>query len=548
MTHKDIYTKFMIEYDKANVTSSYPSLTEYEVATVLDKAYNALIAQKVTGNNFRRATLESDVKSIADLEPLVKSTLITVNRFDDTNVARGNYPTDMLYYISSYMYVKGFRANLNDEFKPMDKISRRRLPAKLVPHQIADKFVVNSANLPWIKDPICYIEGGMCYYVFDPINEPSFELISDEMKKKEDEPLTKQQSATSNDISVYSAETEDVATTVPVTTVKTYERQDLTEYIKGFSSDAGMDSRLRSNTGWVIDIIYLDPTKNYKINVCNNFSDAAYERNDNNNYPLLEGISAMTLLLVYDENHYAAKGSLTGLVKLAVDNCTDSNNQGNYDEYDMSNIITTTDVSTKGSKLYILDSVHSALDTEFPEAVSAWESSKITVTVTATDKTTTVDPDQGTTETPGTDSGDDSGNTSGDNTGSGTGSGSSDNKGDNTGSGSDNPGSSDNTGGSTVDTPTQDPSGEEPTIVPLWGNVRIVYIKKPNKFVKDLSTPETGWVSYFDWSTKDVPAAYQFECNDTVAEELISLAVTFALENVESQRLNTKLNMRGLEA
>jgi len=71
MTHKDIYTKFMIEYDKANVTSSYPSLTEYEVATFLDKAYNALIAQKVTGNNVRRASFESDVKSIADLGPLV---------------------------------------------------------------------------------------------------------------------------------------------------------------------------------------------------------------------------------------------------------------------------------------------------------------------------------------------------------------------------------------------------------------------------------------------------------------------------------------------
>jgi hypothetical protein len=61
----------MIEYDKANVTSSYPSLTEYEVATFLDKAYNALIAQKVTGNNVRRASFESDVKSIADLGPLV---------------------------------------------------------------------------------------------------------------------------------------------------------------------------------------------------------------------------------------------------------------------------------------------------------------------------------------------------------------------------------------------------------------------------------------------------------------------------------------------
>jgi hypothetical protein len=41
---------------------------------------------------------------------------------------------------------------------------------------------------------------------------------------------------------------------------------------------------------------------------------------------------------------------------------------------------------------------------------------------------------------------------------------------------------------------------------------------------------------------------YTFECNDTMAEELISLAVAFALENVESQRLNSKLNMRGLEA
>jgi hypothetical protein len=61
----------MIEYDKANVTSSYPSLTEYEVATFLDKAYNALIAQKVTGNNTRRSTFESDVKSIADLSPLI---------------------------------------------------------------------------------------------------------------------------------------------------------------------------------------------------------------------------------------------------------------------------------------------------------------------------------------------------------------------------------------------------------------------------------------------------------------------------------------------
>ena len=35
--------------------------------------------------------------------------------------------------------------------------------------------------------------------------------------------------------------------------------------------------------------------------------------------------------------------------------------------------------------------------------------------------------------------------------------------------------------------------------------------------------------------------------NDTVILELISLAISFALENVESTRLNAHLGMRGLE-
>ena len=102
MTHRDIYTKFMIEYDKAQVTSSYPSLTEYEVATVLDKAYNALIAQKVTGNNYRRVPFEADVKAISDLQPLVESK--TYGRpFSDNAVIRNqldfNIPNDFLYYV-----------------------------------------------------------------------------------------------------------------------------------------------------------------------------------------------------------------------------------------------------------------------------------------------------------------------------------------------------------------------------------------------------------------------------------------------------------------
>ena len=43
------------------------------------------------------------------------------------------------------------------------------------------------------------------------------------------------------------------------------------------------------------------------------------------------------------------------------------------------------------------------------------------------------------------------------------------------------------------------------------------------------------------------PGNTTFELNDTMAEELINLAIIYALENVESPRLNTKLNTRGLE-
>jgi len=84
----------------------------------------------------------------------------------------------------------------------------------------------------------------------------------------------------------------------------------------------------------------------------------------------------------------------------------------------------------------------------------------------------------------------------------------------------------------------------------------LTYIKSPNKFAKDLRNNNilsnvVGELSYFtipSTASAEAKSLYDFECNDTVAEELISLAVTFALENVESQRLNSKLNIRGLEA
>lgn len=176
MTHKDIYTKFVIEYDKANVTSSYPSLTEYEIATVLDKAYNALIAQKITGNNVRHSMFESDVKSIADLEPLVTSVHKTSKQADRVeNVRYVDCPDNMLYYITSYLKQdKRYIVSKDKNYNPADGNIERTLQIKLVSHDMATNFFSSPHNIPWVKDPVCYIESKKLYVVHDPINKPKF--------------------------------------------------------------------------------------------------------------------------------------------------------------------------------------------------------------------------------------------------------------------------------------------------------------------------------------------------------------------------------------
>lgn len=166
MTHKDIYTKFMIEYDKANVTTSYPSLTDYEIATILDKAYLALIAQKLTGNNNRRSSFESDIKSIEDLRPLINTTLSTEDSSSNyilkgvQNAIKYNLPNDMLYYLSSTIQL--YRNVSSD-----DTYVTRMLPVLLISHDDAPKYYYTSINMPWIKNPVCYLENNNIVVLYD---------------------------------------------------------------------------------------------------------------------------------------------------------------------------------------------------------------------------------------------------------------------------------------------------------------------------------------------------------------------------------------------
>lgn len=177
MTHKDIYTKFMIEYDKADITSSYPSLTKYEVATLLDKALLALIAQKLTGNNVRQVGFEGDNKAIEDVRPLINTKGINQSTVQETTNASNEVdfeiPSDMLYYVNSNVDLQNYVTSADNKTHTSSNI-------ELVTHEVAQSFMNTSTNIPWMLHPVLYIENNKFHVLYDSFvdNTPTRLLLT----------------------------------------------------------------------------------------------------------------------------------------------------------------------------------------------------------------------------------------------------------------------------------------------------------------------------------------------------------------------------------
>lgn len=164
MTHGDIKTKFLIEYDKMTTTSSYPSLTDYEIETVLDKAYLAIIANKFTGNNPRKVGFEGDNKAIEDIRPLIKTKEFKKVGNGEYNQVDYTIPSDMMFLIQGNLSV----------------YPNTRLNVQLVSHDIARSFKQTANNLPWIPNPTIYIDGDQIHLLYD-----SYKYKSDQIGKFE---------------------------------------------------------------------------------------------------------------------------------------------------------------------------------------------------------------------------------------------------------------------------------------------------------------------------------------------------------------------------
>ena len=165
MTYNDIYKNFLIEYDKADVSSSYPSLTNEEIAVILDKAMYALIAQKVTGNNPRKVALDMDSKAMSDIAPLIDTWALTQST-DNTDSSIANNEFVYVYDdgVIPPVYILGGKITYTDKQKETGKAegskdtNKYEETVQLLTSVIADKFKETVHNKPWIKEPIMYVQ------------------------------------------------------------------------------------------------------------------------------------------------------------------------------------------------------------------------------------------------------------------------------------------------------------------------------------------------------------------------------------------------------
>ena len=553
MTHNEIYTKFMIEYDKATVTSSYPSLTEYEVATVLDKAYHALIAQKVTGNNVRRAMFEADLKAIEDLSPLVVQKQIDFSSAPSVapNVVKSELPSEHLYLVELYFKYQMASENkdvlfytvadsegavlsldrLNDAW---DYLYKKALKKDAVDE--SSKFYIDEQRVDTINGTVNYqvvMKTAHQDYVQSNVEfrqsvgaYAGWRLTQDDLDTIDSQLSERGKSRDDVAIAIHNTETGDLE----MNNIRT------SAYWR-YSSTKGANLKVTPYIGTfgemrnIIDADAVDGYSFVTLEVYDN--EATWQKYVYNGVQLIDltgtslsggGIGKGTIIRDEDKASAAVTHYMTMMIATGDVYYTQTEQSRNtaftaHTLQEINDVLTNLPLQSDknlgytevvletmclnmpaGSKFEVINYKSKAYDNKTVRMLPV----KLVNHAVATKFFTSA------------------------------------------------------FNMPWIKIPVMYIESENIYVVydllnpPIMNNATIIYIRKPNPFAKDLSSVDHSYdISYFNCNDNELDstkALFEFECNETVAEELISLAVAFALENVESQRLNSKLNMRGLEA
>lgn len=166
-THSDLHQIFRVEYDKANVISSYPSFLSEEIDVWLNKGYRTLITRMFAGNNVRQIGFEGDTKNMSDLQSLVKQTLVTsFTSVDGIN----NCVTFSTSSLQNFLYfITGILKMSNGSI----------LEAKLSTHEAAKKASETAINKPWLPNPIITLHDNKINVYYDTNMNPKKGSIHD---------------------------------------------------------------------------------------------------------------------------------------------------------------------------------------------------------------------------------------------------------------------------------------------------------------------------------------------------------------------------------
>ena len=102
-------------------------------------------------------------KAIEDLRPLIKQASL---HGEHSDVVTNEYIyslniQDYLYYISSTISLNANNSSIDNQKHIIQSVS-------LISHENANKFKSTSTNLPWVKNPVCYIDNKLIHVLIDP--------------------------------------------------------------------------------------------------------------------------------------------------------------------------------------------------------------------------------------------------------------------------------------------------------------------------------------------------------------------------------------------
>lgn len=166
MNNKDSHIQFKVLLDKNSESVAFggcPAFLPEEIDIFLNNAQYQILSNKFTGNNSLKTGFEQDATRISELDYLVRSD----NNQIAINTDNNEFVIDNIHDNGNRLIIIGFSIQLNNNKANCD----------LVDHNSAELYKQTYNNLPWIEDPIVYLEDNKAYVLVDPIlmQTPGFE-------------------------------------------------------------------------------------------------------------------------------------------------------------------------------------------------------------------------------------------------------------------------------------------------------------------------------------------------------------------------------------